>query len=782
MHRNSNYPILRLFVSKNIWIKFKISFSFGNATDRKIFMQKYSTTLKSVVLAISLAWVTTAVYADTSAPKQQVPTSQTSQDTSADTSKTAKDTNKSTSRVSPIKPADFPKIQPEENFAKASFIVSNVLTRLEFEKKPLDEKMSKEVYKAYFKLLDPQKMFLTADDVAHYQPAETLVSRMLLAGDMRFAFDVFLRYRDRVVQRYDYAISLLDKPFDFSVDEEFNTDRKKATWPKNDDEVNDLWRRRVKNDFIRLKLTKTDDAKIRETLRKRYTNHRNQLVRMTSEDVAEMFLNAYADSTDPHTNYYSPSSAKDFDVQMSLSVEGIGAVLQKRDEYGQIREVVAGGPAAKDGRLQAGDRIVAVGQGDDGPMEDVVDWRLEDIVKKIRGKRGSVVRIEVIPSEGGLDGKHRVIRIVRDKVLMEDQAARSKVLETDIDGVKRKIGVIILPSFYEDFDGRIKGTDNYKSVTRDVKQILEGYQKEGIEGVVLDLRGNGGGSLNEAANLSGLFIGDKQTIVQVGSAEGNVNNVRSRVAAQLWDKPVVVIVDRTSASASEIFAAVMQDYGRGVVVGDKTWGKGTVQTFRSLSDFLREPKATDKDTLGALKWTIQKFFRVTGGSTQLKGVTPDIKFPSMYAKEDLGEASYDNAMPWTAIQAATYKPVGNLTKMIKKLQARHSERIKTSGSWQLMADETAYALNLSQRKSYSLNLSKREAEREKMNATYKDFEKRRKDLGEKDLATFKLDDGLAAGEGNLKQELEDEKKRKENLDVIVRESANIVADMVSLKK
>lgn len=751
-------------------------------------MKKYSTTLKSLALAISLALLPMGVYAEagsathTTSGNATNSTSTFSTKMVADASAAATDKAEvSTSKVAPIKPKDFPKIEPEADFTRAAFIVSNVLTRLEYNKKPLDENMSKEVYKAYFKLLDPQKMFFTAEDLAHYQVAETLVSRMLLGGDMRFAFDVFLRYRDRVAQRYDYAINLLNQPFDFSVDEEFNADRKKAEWPRNDEEVNDLWRRRVKNDFIRLKLTKTDDAKIRETLRKRYTNHRNQLVRMKSEDVAEMFLNAYADSTDPHTNYYSPSSAKDFDVQMSLSVEGIGAVLQKRDEYGQIREVVAGGPAAKDGRLQPGDRIVAVGQGESDPMEDVVDWRLEDIVKKIRGKRGSVVRIEVIPAEGGLDGKHRVIRIVRDKVLMEEQAARSKILETDVDGVKRKIGVIIVPSFYEDFDGRIKGSANYKSVTRDVQKILNDYKKEKVEGVVLDLRGNGGGSLTEAANLTGLFVGKKQTVVQVRSADGSVNNVRSRDVERVWDKPLVVIVDRTSASASEIFAAAIQDYSRGVVVGDKTWGKGTVQVFRSLSDFLREPKPTDKDSLGALKWTIQKFFRVNGGSTQVKGVTPDIKFPSMFDKEELGESSYDNAMPWTAIKPASYKPMASLKKEIKNLVERHQKRIKTSGSWQLMVDETSYALKLSQRKSYSLNLVKREHEREEMNQTYKDFEKRRKDLGEKDLATFKLDDGLAAGEGNLKQELEDEKKRKENLDVIVRESANIASDMVALK-
>ncbi len=726
-------------------------------------MKKSHMKLKSLFLVTSFTLLAGCVYADKVQPTTEAPI-------------VAK-VEKARTGVQAVKTEDFPEIKPELSFARASVLVSNILTRFEYDKKPLDLKMGQDVYDAYFKMLDNQRMFFTAGDLVYFDSARDLVSNMLKNGDLRFAFDVFLTYRERVAQRYDYAISLLDKPFDFTVNEEFNVDRKKAAWPKNEAEANDLWRKRVKNDYLRLKLTKTSDEKIRETLRKRYINNRNQMVRMKSEDVAEMFLNAYADSTDPHTTYYSPTSAKNFDVQMSLSVEGIGAVLQKRDEYGQIREVVAGGPAAKDGRLQPGDRIVAVGQGEDGPMEEVIDWRLDDIVKKIRGKRGSVVRIEVIPAEGGLDGEHRTIRIVREKVLMEDQAARSKVLETNVDGVKRKVGVITVPSFYEDFDGRIKGTPNYKSVTSDVKKILEGYEKEGVEAVVLDLRGNGGGSLNEAANLSGLFIGNNQTIVQVRSAEGSVNNVRSRGVDKVWEKPVVVIVNRISASASEIFAAAIQDYNRGVVVGDDTWGKGTVQTFRSLGEFVRNPE--DRESVGALKWTIQKFFRVNGGSTQVKGVTPDIIFPTAFDTKELGESSYENAMPWTSIEAAEYTAGSGMADDIKQLKKNHEKRIADSGSWQLMKDETAYALKLSQQKSYSLNLATREEEREKMSATYKDFEQRRKALGESDVATFKLDDGLAAGEGNLKQELEDEKKRKENIDTIARESANIAADLIA---
>ncbi len=718
--------------------------------------------LKRLFLALSLSLLTGLTYAKTTVDKVATTTE--------------------SSRLVPTKRESFPKLAPELDFARSTVLVSMILTQFEYDKKPLTVAMGEKVYDNYFKMLDPQKMYFIAEDIEYFSSAKPVMSKMIREGNLRFAFDVYKLYRERVADRLDYVLSLLDKPFDFSVDEEFNVDRKKAEWAKNNDEANDLWRKRVKNDFLRLKLNKTDDTKIREILRKRYINNHNQVVRMNSEDVAEMFLNAYADSTDPHTNYYSPTSAKNFDVQLSLSVEGIGAVLQKRDEYGQIREVVAGGPAARSGELQPGDRIVAVGQGDNGPMEDVIDWRLDDIVKKIRGKRGSVVRIEVIPADSGLDGKHKTIRIVREKVTMEDQAARSKVIETNVDDIKRKIGIITVPSFYEDFEGRSNGNKNYKSVTRDVKKILDTFNQEGVEAVVLDLRENGGGSLNEAANLSGLFLGNNQNIVQIRSAEGSISGVRSRGVEQVWKKPVVVIINRISASASEIFAAAIQDYARGIVVGGDTWGKGTVQTFRPLADFLRFPDEDD-NKLGALKWTIQKFFRVNGSSTQVKGVSPDIEFPSVFVNEELGESSYDNAMPWTEIPAAKYQPfTTKLKATITQLSKKHQARVEQSASWQLFKDETEYRLKEAKRKSFSLNLAKREAEFVATDRIYKEFEQRRKELGEDDASKLEMDDGLAMGEGNLKKELEDAKKRRESIDTVAKEAANIASDLVTLSK
>lgn len=746
--------------------------------------------LKTLFLAASLTILSACVYADKQtherieqlhASTQATPVTAVSQDKTLANSASLIAENRAPSEVKPHSSTRLPEIKsiaPEVSFSKASIIIANILTRFEYDKKPLDLAMANRIFDEYFKKLDPQKMYFLESDIEQFRQYQPLFSEMILKGSLNIPFDIFRLYRQRVEERYDYVLKELERPFDFEVDESFSIERKKMDRATTVEQVNDVWRRRLKNDFLRLKLAGTDETKIRDTLRKRYVNNRNQILRMNSEEVAELFLNAYSDSTDPHTTYYSPTSAKNFDVQLSLSVEGIGAVLQKRDEYGQIREVVAGGPAARSGQLHPGDRIVAVGQGESGPMEDVVDWRLDDIVKKIRGKRGSVVRVEVIPAEGGLDGEHRTIRLVREKVMMEDQAARSKVLDTTVNGVTKKIGLITVPSFYEDFDARINGDSGYKNVTADVRKILETYAKEGVDAVVLDMRDNGGGSLNQAANLSGLFIGNQKSVVQVRTAEGRVSNVRSSGIEQVWDKPVVVIVNRISASAAEIFAAAMQDYNRGVVVGDPTWGKGTVQTFRALNEFLRNPENED---LGSLKWTIQKFFRVNGSSTQVKGVTPDIIFPSMFDPKELGESSYENVMPWSQIQAAEYEKFSSLDKTIAQLQQQHEERTATSGSWKLMLDETKYALGLSQRKTYSLNLNTRQAEREQMSETYKEFAERRKQLGEGDVATFKLDDGLAMGEGNLKQELEDEKKRKDNIDAIARESANIAADLVQVQ-
>ncbi|MDO5666396.1 MAG: carboxy terminal-processing peptidase [Alcaligenaceae bacterium] len=673
----------------------------------------------------------------------------------------------------------LPKLSSRDDFSRASIITSRILSTFEYNKQPLDDEMAGRIFDAYFDALDPQRMFLLQSDIQTFRPQRLNAASMIAHGELGMAFEIYTLYRERVQEHYQYIFSLLDSghQFDFTKNETFSLDRKKLPWTKSKEELQDLWRQRVKNDYLRLKLVDRTDQEILQRLRKRYTNNQKLTLQANSEDVAEMFLNAYADSTDPHTSYFSPTSAKNFNVQLSLSVEGIGAVLQKRDEYAQIREVVAGGPADKSGQIQPGDRIVAVGQGEEGPLEDVIDWRLDDIVAKVRGQRGTVVRVEILPGDEGVEAQSRIVRIVRDRVLMEDQAARVKTLEVEADETKHTIGVITIPSFYEDFEGRSNRQSDYKSLTRDVKKILEDLNEQGASAVVLDLRNNGGGSLSEAANLSGLFVGPMNHIVQVKDNNDRISHVRSNHQAIVWDKPVVVIVNRVSASASEIFAAVIQDYGRGIVVGDDTWGKGTVQTLTNLSDFINTSVVSNPE-VGALKWTIQMFFRVNGASTQSKGVAPDIHFPSQFNHEEFGESSYPNALPWTQIKPVKHREFKDMKPIIQAVTERHNKRSKESGSWQLFADEVAYSTQLSERKEVSLNFEQRLQERKDMEEQRQQFNERRKELGQSDVGIFRLDDGLSFGEGNLKEELENEKRRKENIDTPTREAANIAADLV----
>ena len=674
----------------------------------------------------------------------------------------------------------LPELSSRPDYSRASIITSRILSGFEYSKQPLNDEMAGRIFDAYFDALDPQRMYLLKDDISKFRPMRLKTAEMIAHGDLDMAYEIFKLYRERVLEYYQFVFDLLDSghQFDFTKNETFSLDRKKLPWVKTKDELQNIWRQRVKNDYLRLKLVNRTDEEILERLRRRYVNNQKLSLQFNSEDVAELFLNAYADSTDPHTSYFSPTSAKNFNVQLSLSVEGIGAVLQKRDEYAQIREVVAGGPAAKSGQIKPGDFLVAVGQGEEGPMEDVIDWRLSDIVDKVRGQRGTVVRVEIISGDEGVESQSRIVRIVRDRVLMEDQAARLKTLEVEADDKKHTIGVISIPSFYEDFEGRSNRRDDYKSLTRDVKKLLEELNKQNASAVVLDLRNNGGGSLSEAANLSGLFVGPMNHIVQVKDNNDRISHVRSNHQNIVWDKPVVVMVNRVSASASEIFAAVMQDYGRGIVVGDDTWGKGTVQTLTNLSDFVNTNVVSNPE-VGALKWTIQMFFRVNGASTQSKGVVPDIHFPSQFNHEEFGESSYPNALPWTKIAPVRHRQFKDMKPIIEAVTKRHKERSKSSDTWQLYVEEVEYSTELSQRKSVSLNYETRLQERKDMEIKRQQFDERRKELGQSDVGIFRLDDGLSVGEGNLQEELENEKKRKENIDTPTREAANIAADLVN---
>jgi carboxyl-terminal processing protease len=667
--------------------------------------------------------------------------------------------------------------------AQAAQLSARFLTRFHYDAQPLDDAMSARIYTAYFKLLDSEKVFFTQVDMAKFAPLKTQLDDAIWNQDLSAPFSVFNLYVQRAVERMTYARGLLKQGFDFSVDENYTFDRDHADWPKDQAELDKLWHQRTKNDWLRLKLAGKSDDDIRKTLDKRYAGYIERVKQLDGEDAFQTFMTAYAETTDPHTDYLGPRAAENFDIQMKLSLEGIGAQLQARDDYTMIFTLVPGGPAIKSGKLKAGDRIVAVGQGDSGPLTDVIGWRLDDVVNRIRGKKDTTVRLEILPADAGLDGKHEIVTLVRKKVSIEDSAAKKKVVDIKDGDVTRKIGVIELPSFYSDFGARSEGDKNFKSATRDVAKLLGELKTAGVQGIVVDLRNNGGGSLAEANSLTGLFI-DKGPVVQVRDSKGQVEVQGDDDAGMAWSGPLAVLVNRGTASASEIFAAAIQDYHRGLIVGEPTFGKGTVQNLVDLDRFSQSD--SEKPQLGELKMTIQEFFRINGGSTQLKGVTPDIAFPKNGDDKDFGESTYDNALKWTQIPPADYQPVANLNAYLPQLLQLHDQRAAKSPAWKLMLDELAQYKTMRAKTSISLNFAAREAERKQQDAIQSDFRARHKAIDGTDATLgdeqSNLDDGLNANERSLKSELKQETEAKKAKDVQLNETAHILFDAVGLVK
>lgn len=611
-------------------------------------------------------------------------------------------------------PALAPVLKPTPTQAEAAIWATRFLTHFHYEPMPLDDAMSEKIYKHYLDALDGDKLFFTQADISKFDVWKDKLDDAIYDQDLSAPYAIFNVYEQRVADRIAHARALLAKGFDFSKQESYDYDREKAAWPKDAAELDDLWRKRIKNDWLRLKLAGKADKDIRETLDKRYANYLDRVRQLNGEDVFQTFMNAYASSIEPHTNYLGPRASQNFDIAMKLSLEGIGAVLQREDDYTAIREIVPGGPASLSGKLKVGDRIVGVGQGENGQILDVIGWRLDDVVEKIRGTKDTTVRLEILPADAGPDGKHFTLALVRKKVSIEEQAAKKSVIEVKEGAQLRRIGVISLPTFYQDFDARRRGDKNYKSATRDVEKLLGELKADKVDGVIVDLRNNGGGSLSEATDLTGLFI-DKGPVVQVRNASGQVEENSDEKPGMAWDGPLAVLVNRGSASASEIFAAAIQDYGRGVIIGEPTFGKGTVQNLVDLDDVARN----EKPTFGEVKMTIAQFFRINGGSTQLRGVTPDVSFPLTVDAKEFGESSYDNALPWTSIAPAKYAPVGNLKTIVPMLIQRHDARIAHDVPWQNFEADLADARKLRAEKTISLNEVERRKQRDEQEAKRK---------------------------------------------------------------
>lgn len=671
------------------------------------------------------------------------------------------------------------KLEPTAVESEAAQLSARFLTRFHYDAQPLDDAMSRKIFKAYLKALDGNRMFFTAADIKRFAPLKTKLDDAIWNRDLAGPFEMFNLYIKRAVGRFAYARDLLDKDFTFTGDQTFELDRSEAPWPADMQALDTLWNKRVKNDWLRLKLAGKKPDEIRKLLKDRYEGYLHRIEQLDGQDVFQTFMDTVARTTDPHTDYFGPRRAENFAIAMKLSLEGIGAVLQEDNDYTMIRRLVTGGPAKTSGELSVGDRIVGVAQGKDGKMLSVVGWRLDDVVQKIRGKKGTVVRLEVIPAKAGLDGKHKVVTLTRDKVTIKQQAAKKKIVKVKEDGKTHLIGVIELPSFYEDFGARSDGQSDYKSATRDVAKLLKELKKTGVDGIIVDLRNNGGGSLSEAVSLTGLFI-NKGPVVQVRKSDGSVEVDADKQPGMVWAGPLAVLVNRGTASASEIFTAALKDYGRGIVIGEPTFGKGTVQNLVNLDRFGSHPGT--KPTYGELKMTIAKFFRITGGSTQLRGVTPDIEFPKNGDAKDFGEATYDNALPWTHIPSASFKPVGNLESLIPTLEKQHKQRTAKSSAWQLMLDELAVYRKNRARTEVSLNYAKRDARRAHFEALQKKFNARHKaiDGDTSDSIEVELDDGLNPSERSLEKQLEAVEEAKNANDVALDEAAHIVADAVDL--
>lgn len=662
-------------------------------------------------------------------------------------------------------------LKPQVQQSQAAKLTAEFFSQLHYKPVMLNDKSSNIIFNKYIKSLDSEHLFFLQQDINAFSYARTKLDNALLEENLAIPFSIFNLYKNRVAERITYAKSLLNKPFNFSTKESYQYEREDALWATDIDALNDIWRKRVKNDWLRLKIAGKDAKNITETLEKRYNNSLNSINKIKSNDVFQSFMNAYATSIDPHTNYFGVRAAEDFNISMRLSLVGIGAVLQSRDEYTLIRKLVAGGPAERSGKLNVGDRIVGVAQGESAQMVEVIGWRLDDTVDLIRGEQDSTVILDILPADAGLDDQHKHIVLVRDKINLEQQAAKKSIIEIKDGHVQHKIGVIELPVFYQDFYARQQGDQDFKSATRDVRNLINALKQEKVDSILIDLRNNGGGSLDEAIDLTGLFI-DKGPILQERDVRGSIKIDRDNDAGVTWDGSLGVLINRGSASASEIFAAAIQDYGRGIIIGELSYGKGTVQTVYNLDRYVKN--TTPK--FGEIKMTIAQFFRINGGTTQLRGVNPDVHLPSLNDLEKFGESSYENALPWSMITPAVFSKIHNLQPIFPQLINKHQARIKADQDFQFLNDDIAKINLQRQKKSITLNEAERRKERKEQELALAERKKQSKEAKNSTL----LDDGLLASERNLENELAKEQDAKDKKDILLNEAAHILSDSITI--
>ncbi|RUO36478.1 carboxy terminal-processing peptidase [Aliidiomarina sanyensis] len=586
--------------------------------------------------------------------------------------------------------SDIPKLTPESQHKAASRRIASYFTRYHYSRIELDEAMGQQIFDRYFEQLDYNRMFLLQSDVDRFQRYRNTFHEQLIAGNLDAAYAIHQVSLERRFERFEFALSVLDsKEFSFDEDAEFKFDRSEAPWATSKDELDAIWVMRVKNDALNLVMAGREEDEIIDNLKRRYSAALQRITQAQSEDAFQVVMNAFARSVDAHTSYLSPRNAERFQQNMNLSLEGIGALLRAEYDYTVIQSLVPGGPAEQSGQLSPNDRIIGVAQGDQ-EFVDIIGMRLDDVVQMITGPKGSVVRLQVLRDGQGAGAVPSIVEITRDEVRLEDREAKLRVETTDND---RRIGIIEIPGFYN-------------NLTAHVKKHLETIQKDPVDALIIDLRGNGGGALNESITLTGLFI-PAGPVVQVRESSGRVDVSQDPDPAVHYDGPLVVMVDRFSASASEIFAAAMQDYNRALVIGENTFGKGTVQQHRGLQrrfDLHANP-------MGSVQYTMAKFYRITGGSTQHKGVVPDIVFPSVVNPDEYGESRADNALPWAQIEPVEFVRLDRINaEKIAQLIEAHEARIAEDPEFAYILEDITRFRELRDRTSITLVKAEREAE------------------------------------------------------------------------
>jgi carboxyl-terminal processing protease len=631
-----------------------------------------------------------------------------------------------------------------------------------------DDSLAAQHLNEYIDALDPRKLYFTAKEIEQFKARSEGLDDEVKRGELVTITDLFSAYHDRRLQRLrdlvDYLPSKIAQ-LDFSKDESIIVDADRISWATSTEELRGRWRKQFKSDVLNLKLTDKPLDDIVDTLQKRYAYQLKSAEQVTETDVFSVYANALTSLYDPHTSYFSPRRTENFNIEMSLSLEGIGALLQQDQDYTKVSRVIPKGPADKQGELQPSDRIVGVAQGSSGEMIDVVGWRLDEVVNLIRGEKGSTVRLEVIPADQYASGERREIVIVRNEVKLEEQAATSTIIDVERNGRALRIGVIDLPTFYIDFDALNRGDPEYRSTTRDVSRLLSELEAEAVDAVLLDLRDNGGGSLREANELTSLFI-EYGPSVQIRHSSEQVWRDGKRRKSAFYDGPMGVIVNRLSASASEIFAGAIQDYGRGLIIGTQSFGKGTVQTLKPLAE-------------GQLKITESKFYRISGDSTQHRGIEPDVTLPVMYNPEELGESTLDYALPWDQINAIRHPLYGDLSSVIPELIEASQSRQMSDPKMLLLQEQIALAGAESDIETISLNLEQRLADRDRKRALWLALENKQRALeGEEPLAQWTEDDD----EDTPPEPAQDAEPINPSKDVLLAESIDVMADALTVDR